>query len=71
MSERRRRRRSGSRRLRRRVDQLAPRDDWVYFGDYRMFVVGYTPGGAPYGTVEGLAGDEYACGVQGQDDELF
>ncbi len=28
--------------------------DWVYVGDQRMFVVGYTSGGAPFGYVEGL-----------------
>jgi hypothetical protein len=30
--------------------------DWVDYGDARMFVVGYTPGGAPYGWVEGVDG---------------
>lgn len=28
--------------------------EWVWVGDQRMFVVGYTPGGVPYGSVEGL-----------------
>lgn len=28
--------------------------DWIYVGDQRMFVVGYTSGGAPFGYVEGL-----------------
>lgn len=27
---------------------------YVYFGNQRMLVVGYTPGGAPYGPVETL-----------------
>jgi hypothetical protein len=27
--------------------------EWVDYGDARMFVVGYTPGGAPYGWIEG------------------
>lgn len=26
---------------------------WVDYGGARMFVVGYTPGGAPYGWIEG------------------
>jgi hypothetical protein len=30
--------------------------EWVDYGDARMFVVGYTPGGAPYGWVEGTDG---------------
>jgi hypothetical protein len=30
--------------------------EWVDYGDARMFVVGYTPGGAPYGWVEGTGG---------------
>jgi hypothetical protein len=30
--------------------------EWVDYGDARMFVVGYTPGGAPYGWVEGVDG---------------
>jgi hypothetical protein len=36
--------------------QAVETDYWVdYFGS-RMFVVGYTPGGAPYGWVEGIDG---------------
>ena len=32
-------------------------EDWIWIGDRRMFVVGYTPGGAPYGWVDdGLDG---------------
>lgn len=27
-------------------------EDWVWVGDQRMFVIGYTPGGAPYGWFE-------------------
>ena len=30
--------------------------DWVDYGDARMFVVGYTQGGAPYGWIEGTDG---------------
>ena len=26
--------------------------EWVWVGDRRMFVVGYTPGGAPFGCFE-------------------
>jgi hypothetical protein len=35
--------------------RTAPADlgkDWIWIGDQRMFVVGYTPGGAPYGWVD-------------------
>lgn len=28
--------------------------DWIWVGDQRMFVVGYTSGGAPFGYIEGL-----------------
>lgn len=28
--------------------------EWVWFGDRRMLVVGYTQGGVPYGPLEGL-----------------
>ena len=32
-------------------------EDWIWIGDRCMFVVGYTPGGAPYGWVDdGLDG---------------
>jgi hypothetical protein len=27
-------------------------EGWVWIGDQRMFVVGYTPGGAPYGWID-------------------
>lgn len=27
--------------------------DWIWVGDQRMFIVGYTSGGAPFGYVEG------------------
>jgi hypothetical protein len=30
--------------------------EWVDYGDARMFVVGYTAGGVPYGWVEGTDG---------------
>lgn len=36
--------------------------DWIRFGDEIMFVVGYTPGGAPYGYVEPV--DEFEAGFQ-------
>lgn len=32
--------------------------DWVWVGDQRMFVVGYTSGGAPYGYVEDVEESE-------------
>jgi hypothetical protein len=32
------------------------RCEWVDCGDARMLVVGYTPGGAPYGWAEGTDG---------------
>jgi hypothetical protein len=31
-------------------------DGWVWIGDQRMFVVGYTPGGAPYGWIDNSIG---------------
>jgi hypothetical protein len=31
--------------------------DWVWVGDRRMFVVGHTPGGAPFGCFEDEIGD--------------
>ena len=31
------------------VQDLTPDLEWVWIGDRLMFVVGYTPGGAPYG----------------------
>jgi hypothetical protein len=36
----------------RQQPQYEPEDEWIIIGDERMFVVGYTPGGAPYGYVE-------------------
>ena len=36
---------------------------WVMVGDRRMFVVGYTSGGAPYGVYE----DEMDIGIDGHD----
>lgn len=32
--------------------ELSAGPDWVWVGDRRMFVVGYTPGGAPFGCCE-------------------
>jgi hypothetical protein len=31
-------------------------EDWVWIGDQRMFVVGYTLGGAPYGWIDNSNG---------------
>ena len=31
-------------------------EGWVWIGDQRMFVVGYTPGGAPYGWIDDSVG---------------
>ena len=31
-------------------------EGWVWIGDQRMFVVGYTPGGAPYGWIDNRSG---------------
>ena len=31
-------------------------DGWVWIGDQRMFVVGYTPGGTPYGWIDDSIG---------------
>ena len=31
-------------------------EGWVWIGDQRMFVVGYTPGGAPYGCIDTSSG---------------
>lgn len=33
---------------------LEPEDEWIIFGDQRMFVVGHTSGGAAHGDVDGL-----------------
>ena len=41
------------RKRRRRTHEFDDADpDWVWVGDRRMFVVGYTPGGAPFGCYE-------------------
>ena len=37
-------------------------EGWVWIGEQRMFVVGYTPGGAPYGWIDTSSG--------GADDRL-
>ena len=31
-------------------------EGWVWIGDQRMFVVGYTPGGTPYGWIDTSSG---------------
>ena len=42
-----------SRKRRRRADEVDDVDaDWVWLPDHRMFVVGYTPSGAPFGCYE-------------------
>lgn len=38
--------------------QYEPENEWIIVGDQRMFVVGYTSGGAPYGYVEDIDYDE-------------
>ncbi|MGB8390081.1 ANTAR domain-containing protein [Mycobacterium sp.] len=49
-------RRGTSKRARRSVDNFDAgqfdNPEWVWVGDRRMFVVGYTPGGAPFGCFE-------------------
>jgi len=41
------------RKCRRRADEVDDVDaDWVWLPDHRMFVVGYTPSGAPFGCYE-------------------
>jgi len=56
MPRRRNRRRGTPKRARRSADNLDAGQfddpDWVWVGDRRMFVVGYTPGGAPFGCFE-------------------
>jgi predicted DNA-binding transcriptional regulator YafY len=42
----------------RRLPQYEPNDEWIIVGDQRMFVVGYTAAGAPYGYVEDIETDE-------------
>lgn len=38
--------------------------EWVWIGDQRMFVVGYTSGGAPYGVFEDeMEFDEHTDGL--------
>jgi hypothetical protein len=49
------RRRSRRRKTPKRADRSGdgtPEPDWVLVGDRRMFVVGYTSGGAPFGCFE-------------------
>ena len=69
----RRRREKGKRPIALRdTEPMEPLDQWFYFGDYRMYVVGYTPGGAPYGSVERLPGCEPVLGTDClQDEEPF
>jgi hypothetical protein len=55
MRRRRSRRRGTAKRARRsaeNVDTGQFEPEWVWVGDRRMFVVGYTPGGAPFGCFE-------------------
>jgi len=33
-------------------DERLAEPEWIRVGDRRMFVVGYTPGGAPFGSYE-------------------
>lgn len=49
-----RRRQDQSRRKREPKDQdiVDPHFGWMFVGDRRMFVVGYTPGGVPFGCYE-------------------
>lgn len=42
----------------RQLPRYEPEDEWIVVGDQRMFVVGYTAGGAPYGLVEDIEYDE-------------
>jgi hypothetical protein len=37
--------------------------DWIVVGERRMFVVGYTAGGAPYGCFEEESDDDASDGV--------
>lgn len=37
--------------------------DWIMVGERRMFVVGYTAGGAPYGCFEDESDDDAFDGV--------
>jgi hypothetical protein len=56
MPRRRARRRGTPKRTRRCADNLDAgqfdEPQWVWVGDQRMFVVGYTPGGVPFGCFE-------------------
>jgi hypothetical protein len=58
------RRRSNGKR-RHRPDTMDGRAqlDWIMVGERRMFVVGYTAGGAPYGCFEGESDDGASDGV--------
>jgi hypothetical protein len=41
-----------------RIDEFDDADpDWIWAGDRRMFVVGHTPGGAPFGCYEDAVED--------------
>ncbi|MGH3722083.1 MAG: hypothetical protein ACRDRI_25225 [Pseudonocardiaceae bacterium] len=40
------------RRARPRTDERGDEPDWVWVGDQRMFVVGHTSGGVPFGCYE-------------------
>jgi hypothetical protein len=64
-----RRRGQGRRGQSRRAGELPePKDHWFYFGDYRMFVVGCTPSGTPYGAIESLDGEPAAFEFGGEDE---
>jgi hypothetical protein len=56
MQRRRNRRTKASNRARRSTDKCDAEQlddpEWVWVGDRRMFVVGHTPGGAPFGCFE-------------------
>lgn len=43
--------------------------DWIWIGEQRMFVVGHTSGGAPYGYVDGW--DDLSTSVPADDDPAF
>jgi hypothetical protein len=61
MPRRRNKRRGTPKRARRAAERFGTEQfddpDWAWVGDRRMFVVGYTPGGAPFGCFEDEFGD--------------
>jgi hypothetical protein len=44
--------------------------EWIRYGDEIMFVMGYTPGGAPYGYVQTVGEFEDACPFPDDDMSL-